>query len=224
MDFQSCKPLVRVARRVRSAAFAMEFAESAAEVQRPQPTRWELFDAIDYGLELTEADLAGAALDASKGDAPWRAPDPPSAAFDTLLIRSVRRGRADVVSLLLRDGALVDGPKKGGVTPLYVACQEGHIRVVDTLLAGGADVNRVKRGGATPLWIACQEGHMQVVMTLVAKGAAVNQARSDGTTPLYIASQNNHMEVVAALMAEGADVSKARRPTPRRWWRRLLRR
>ena len=203
----------------------MEFAAAAVEEQRPKPTRSELFDAIDCGLELTEADLVGAALDACKGDAPWRPPDPPSAAFDTLLIRSVRRGRADVVGLLLRVGASVDQAKKGGVTPLYVACQEGQIRVVSALLAGGADVNRVKRGGAAPLWIACQEGHLQVAMMLCSAGASVNQARSDGATPLFIASQNNHREMVAALMAEGADPSRARRPTPRRWkrWRRLLR-
>ena len=78
------------------------------------------------------------------------------------LIQAARNGRADVVRLLLDNGADVNGGTFIIGTALIVAADEGHTEVVRILLERGAGVC-FKADGGTAEEFAQKRGHMKVV-------------------------------------------------------------
>lgn len=50
-------------------------------------------------------------------------------------------GRANMVSLLLAHGAIIDCRTRDLLTPLHCAARSGHEQVVDLLLEKGAPIN-----------------------------------------------------------------------------------
>lgn len=71
-----------------------------------------------------------------------------------------------LISLLIKQGALVNKANQTGKTPLFIAAQEGHIAVVKALLAQDAAVNQARQDGATPFHIAKQKGFKDIVKWL----------------------------------------------------------
>ena len=109
----------------------------------------------------------------------------------TALIIAAERGHADVVALLVREGADVNTEAWDGGA-LFKAAKKGHAEVVAILIREGkADVNQ--RAHLTyPLCVAAEGGHTEVVALLIQEGKAdVNQAeRCNGMTPLFLATYN----------------------------------
>jgi uncharacterized protein len=132
---------------------------------------------------------------------------------DTLLIRAVRRGRLDLVQILIDQLQInLNQVRTGdGVTPLLMALQSGHRKILELLLDSGANASQARTSDeVTPLLVASAECKTDVVALLLANGAAVNQARtSDGMTPLMIASHSGHVAVVELLLKGEANVNQA---------------
>jgi ankyrin repeat protein len=78
-------------------------------------------------------------------------------------------GHAEVVALLLDNGADVDAKNDYGVTPLYLAAAWGHVEVVSPLLAAGADKTIEEQNGETPLEAATRKGHKAAAELLEGK-------------------------------------------------------
>ena len=113
-------------------------------------------------------------------------------------------GHLDVVRLLIKRNADVDGRTSSGSTPLRIAAHDGHLDVVRCLVESGADVNARNDHESTPLDIACYRGHLSVITYLIDKGALVDQRYKGGDTALHSAAEGSHLEIVSQLLALGA--------------------
>jgi peptidoglycan/LPS O-acetylase OafA/YrhL len=86
----------------------------------------------------------------------------------TPLQRAALSGRADVVELLIRRGANVNGVEADHSTPLHSAALFGHEKVVYMLVQNGADVNAANIRGETPLGVATvDEGTARVIASML---------------------------------------------------------
>jgi len=135
------------------------------------------------------------------------------AAGSALSIAAVK-GHADIVHLLIANGADVHARNKEGLTPLMGAIigeRKGSVSLVSLLLDRGADVNAstatMARGHAiTPLFIAIQKGDKDLVQFLITRGANVNQKGNNGDemSPLAWAQLNKQQDIANLLAANGA--------------------
>lgn len=70
--------------------------------------------------------------------------------FTPLMLAS-EKGAADLVTLLLSQGAKPNLGNGGGYTPLMVAAGQGKAKVVELLLVAGANPNAKSEGGSSAL-------------------------------------------------------------------------
>lgn len=125
---------------------------------------------------------------------------------------AAQNGKALVMDLLLRAGALVDGVtstvasgtrRKGAPAfiPLHAAAKHGHFDCVQCLLSNKADPRLETASGQTALHIAAQNGQREIVKLLArACVAAVNHVAADGTTALAVASSAGHAPCCELLL------------------------
>ena len=124
------------------------------------------------------------------------------------LYYAVLSGKADVVELLLHNGASPNAEGNGATNALYTAAGEGNIRIVRDLLAAGADPKANKRTGATPLYAAADSGNPEMVKLFLDLGADPNaHLKNTSGTPLCNACIKGNVECVALLIQHGADVN-----------------
>jgi uncharacterized protein len=142
-------------------------------------------------------------------DVNWCVTDTRCRLLTNPLIVASGAGHLNVVTLLLKAGALVDiqGFRYCGYedrfTPLSRAAANGHVEVVDALLAEGCDVNL-----CNPLREAVEAGSIEVVESLLVCGANVNSWSGFGesaATPLMIAANHGNDRMVECLLKHGAD-------------------
>ena len=131
-----------------------------------------------------------------------------------LLIAS-QGGRGNLVTLLLKRGADLELPDRGGKTSLTVAAENGHLAVVKCLLSSGANVDAVSGFEKVPQEIralmnsshislmemeeikdpykkntaflkACWSGHVDIVKLLLQNGCNIEVRTDFGNSPLHI--------------------------------------
>lgn len=119
-----------------------------------------------------------------------------------LLVWAARRGKATLVSTLLRHGAQVNQRNLVGETALMAAAYGGYAQIVAQLIEAGAIFDH---DGWNPLIYAAMQGHAPIADLLLKAGANPNRASENGMTPLMWAARNGHAAVVALLLAHGAD-------------------
>jgi ankyrin repeat protein len=141
-----------------------------------------------------------------------------------LLISVVRRGEAEVLRLLIQQGANLEIRDDSGRTPLlwaglsYDQCpaenQLYSFEIVRLLVEGGANVNvrATPLDGwqnyceswetmfDTPLLQATKRGDVEAVQVLLAAGADVEAKDSQGWTALDFAMQTGQQEIVKVLL------------------------
>ena len=81
-------------------------------------------------------------------------------------MRASLRAYTEVLKLLIRNGANVDGKNISGRTALMLASEYGHTKVVRLLLDAEADVNVIEPWGHTAPMLARYKGHTEIVKLL----------------------------------------------------------
>uniref|UniRef100_A0A8D0A003 Tetratricopeptide repeat, ankyrin repeat and coiled-coil containing 1 n=1 Tax=Sander lucioperca TaxID=283035 RepID=A0A8D0A003_SANLU len=123
---------------------------------------------------------------------------------ETALTAAAGRGKMEVCSFLLEQGALVQQVNRRGVSPLFCAVRQGHWQIAELLLQHGADINISDKQGRTLLMVAACEGHLSTVEFLLSKGASLTSMDKEGLTPLSWACLKGHKNVVQFLVEKGA--------------------
>jgi ankyrin repeat protein len=98
-----------------------------------------------------------------------------------------KKGRQEMVSLLLKNQAEVNARDKVGKTPLFYALHTASI--CKALMKAGAfsDISVALDKSMTPLHYAICNGNMDTIRELLETGANVNKGTSEGMTPLHLA-------------------------------------
>ncbi|XP_063774725.1 ankyrin repeat and SOCS box protein 3 [Pseudophryne corroboree] len=123
----------------------------------------------------------------------------------TPLFLAVESGREDVVRLLLKFKANINGPHScSGWNPLHQASLMERTDLIQLLLENGVDKECKDDFGITPLFIAAQYGKYES-LSLLSRGADVNCQAKDKATPLFIAAQEGHDKCAELLLSQGAD-------------------
>ncbi|XP_030613618.1 protein TANC1 isoform X2 [Archocentrus centrarchus] len=123
---------------------------------------------------------------------------------ETALTAAAGRGKMEVCSFLLEQGAVVQQVNRRGVSPLFCAVRQGHWQIAELLLQHGADINISDKQGRTLLMVAACEGHLSTVEFLLSKGASLTSMDKEGLTPLSWACLKGHKNVVQFLVEKGA--------------------
>ncbi len=129
----------------------------------------------------------------------------------TPLLWAAERGHANVVKLLLEQGAELNPvDSECGQTPLSWAAENVHHVVVQLLLEAGADIDARGEGyGASALHLAARIGNKAMVCQLLEAGADVNTRAGNwhsNASALHKAAISGHDEVVGLLLKAKADV------------------
>ena len=132
--------------------------------------------------------------------------------YFTPLQHAARAGHADMVRLLIANGAEVNVHAGNAVfdTPLHFAAESNRLEVMRILLEHGADVRMTGRFNRLALHAAAASGHAEAVQILLEAGSPLNIIEgNDGQSPLHLAARHGHPAVADALLAAGASL-KAR--------------
>lgn len=118
----------------------------------------------------------------------------------------------EMIALLLRHGAKINGRSREGYTALYNAAWSGRLEQVRFLLEKGADTKIGISDGRTILH-SVASGKMryypEIAELLIRHGAEVNGRDSKGRTPLAVSCSNGSDEVIDFLCSHGASVDTA---------------
>jgi ankyrin repeat protein len=122
----------------------------------------------------------------------------------TPLQHAVENGNMELVNMLLKHGARVDGApaEDGGATALQIASLRGYIGIAQRLLDLGADVNEspAKRNGRTALQGAAEYGRIDMLHMLLDKGPlVVGDAERHYHKAVDLAERNGHMAAARIL-------------------------
>jgi len=98
-----------------------------------------------------------------------------ASAMATPIHDAALEGDAELVEILIANGADVDTRDVNGFTPLHLAIQEGNTEVAKVLIANGADVNARAIGdngsNYSPLYLSIILGRRAVESLLIDNGA-----------------------------------------------------
>jgi len=114
-----------------------------------------------------------------------------------------------IVQVLLKAGALVDGPPPSKCTPLHRAASSGSLDACTQLVEAGAQLEArdLSFGDLrTPLMKACSEGHESVVRLLLGKGSKLEALDKLGRSAAWIAAEGGHRGLLEILREAGADL------------------
>ncbi|KAJ0056393.1 hypothetical protein NL108_006905, partial [Boleophthalmus pectinirostris] len=128
---------------------------------------------------------------------------------ETVLSAAAGRGRMEICSLLLDQGAGLEVANRRGMVPLLSASKHGHTQVVaEMLIKQGADINVTDKQGRNALILAASEGHTGTLDLLMAKGASLSSVDQEGLTALSWACIKGQKAAVQHLVEAGADLNQ----------------
>ena len=121
---------------------------------------------------------------------------------------AAKAGHANILSLLLEHGAVVDCRGIDGQTLLHRASLNAKGEAGHCLFHRGTDIDAGNSRDQTPLFHAVFYGHVKFARMLLERGARVN-AHDDrlGRTPLHWAVGKRNIQGVRLLLEHGADVN-----------------
>jgi ankyrin repeat protein len=107
---------------------------------------------------------------------------------DQLLLLASSAGDTLAISILLKEGAMVNVRTDYGTTPLTFAVANNRQAAVELLLKMGADPNIIDYYGENVLNIAVKNQSIPIAELLIKSGADINIKDSNGATPLHYAA------------------------------------
>jgi ankyrin repeat protein len=126
---------------------------------------------------------------------------------NTPLIIASEEGRKEIVELLLKSGADINGINKKRETALICAACKGRYETSKILINGNVNINAADADRDTALICAAQEGYDEIVEMLIKAGADLNRKNKKGLTAIAQASSHGYTEIVEVLIKAGADVN-----------------
>ncbi|XP_047612357.1 M-phase phosphoprotein 8 isoform X1 [Phacochoerus africanus] len=131
----------------------------------------------------------------------------------TLVMLAAAGGQDDLLRLLLRKGAKVNGRQKNGTTALIHAAEKNFLTTVAILLEAGAFVNVQQSNGETALMKACKRGNSDIVRLVIERGADCNVLSKHQNSALHFAKQSNNVLVYDLLRSHLETLSRVAEET-----------
>jgi ankyrin repeat protein len=125
----------------------------------------------------------------------------------TPLIYYASLGQADMVSVLLRNGA--DLNASSGAAVLNIAVKAESVVVIELLVQHGVDVTFICPDGVSALHLAACNDRVDIAIFLITHGSNVSAFFTVGThgTSLMVAADRSRLEMVRLLIENGADLN-----------------
>ena len=129
---------------------------------------------------------------------------------ETPLCRAARKGKIDIVNLLIELGAPVDARACNGATPLMFAAQAGQLEVIDQLCLSGADLEAVNPSieCARAMFFAAGAGQLDACKRLASRNANLTAKNGQGDTCLILAASAGRTAVVNWLLDQGVAIDE----------------
>ncbi|XP_006219179.1 M-phase phosphoprotein 8 isoform X2 [Vicugna pacos] len=131
----------------------------------------------------------------------------------TLVMLAAAGGQDDLLRLLLRKGAKVNGRQRNGTTALIHAAEKNFLTTVAILLEAGAFVNVQQSSGETALMKACKRGNSDIVRLVIECGADCNILSKHQNSALHFAKQCNNVLVYELLKSHLETLSRVAEET-----------
>lgn len=131
---------------------------------------------------------------------------PPLARRQELLFEAAKLGRADLIPLLVRNGADVNAYESRGFTSLILAAYNGQAEAVEALIKAGADACKpdLNQGNTAQMGVAFK-GDDRIAARLLEEKCDVNARNNAGQTALMMASLFGRTAQIDMLLKAGAD-------------------
>ncbi|XP_071943611.1 uncharacterized protein [Antedon mediterranea] len=124
----------------------------------------------------------------------------------TAVHRTVLKGNARLLEVILDLGASPNYKDDKGLTPLYyTAMNGGDPRIAEILLKDKATVNNVDSQGWSEVHQACRYGRVQHLEHLLFYGAEIDAQNEAGNTGLHVCALYNHTPAARTLLFRGVD-------------------
>ncbi|XP_050189905.1 M-phase phosphoprotein 8 [Myiozetetes cayanensis] len=140
----------------------------------------------------------------------------------TLVMLAAAGGHDDLLRILIRKGAKVNGKQKNGTTALIHAVEKNFLTTVAILLEAGAYVNTRQSSGETALMKACKRGNSDIVRLMIESGADCNILSKHHNNAMYFAKQCNNILVYEQLRSHLETLSKVAEDTIRNYFEARL--
>jgi ankyrin repeat protein len=131
-------------------------------------------------------------------------------ALNLALRTAARKGDIHSVSVLLADGAEVNGISSDRWTALMGAAKNGHTDTVHLLLEQGADPNVRNHLGSTAIMYAVGKRYREIVYLLLRAGANSNERERQylySFTLLMLVVREDDAEIACLLLDYGAEIN-----------------
>ncbi|XP_072182696.1 M-phase phosphoprotein 8 isoform X3 [Excalfactoria chinensis] len=140
----------------------------------------------------------------------------------TLVMLAAAGGHDDLLRVLIRKGAKVNGRQKNGTTALIHAAEKNFLTTVAILLEAGAYVNMQQSSGETALMKACKRGNSDIVRLMIESGADCNILSKHQNSALHFAKQCNNILVYEQLKSHLETLSRVAEDTIRDYFEARL--
>ncbi|XP_054484182.2 M-phase phosphoprotein 8 [Agelaius phoeniceus] len=140
----------------------------------------------------------------------------------TLVMLAAAGGHDDLLRVLIRKGAKVNGRQKNGTTALIHAAEKNFLTTVAILLEAGAYVNMQQSSGETALMKACKRGNSDIVRLMIESGADCNILSKHQNSAMHFAKQCNNILVYEQLRSHLETLSKVAEDTIRNYFENCL--
>ncbi|KFP84164.1 PREDICTED: M-phase phosphoprotein 8, partial [Apaloderma vittatum] len=140
----------------------------------------------------------------------------------TLVMLAAAGGHDDLLRILIRKGAKVNGRQKNGTTALIHAAEKNFLTTVAILLEAGAYVNMQQSSGETALMKACKRGNSDIVRLMIESGADCNILSKHQNSALHFAKQCNNVLVYEQLKSHLETLSRVAEDTIRDYFEARL--
>ncbi|XP_074716206.1 M-phase phosphoprotein 8 [Strix uralensis] len=140
----------------------------------------------------------------------------------TLVMLAAAGGHDDLLRVLIRKGAKVNGRQRNGTTALIHAAEKNFLTTVAILLEAGAYVNMQQSSGETALMKACKRGNSDIVRLMIESGADCNILSKHQNSALHFAKQCNNVLVYEQLKSHLETLSRVAEDTIRDYFEARL--